>query len=374
MNASIHLQTTAGKAVELETREPAGDLSAFDFHLPEELIAQHPTPGRSQSRLLVWQGGQAEAQHARFDQLLQWLRPGDLLVYNRSRVIRARLQAQRPSGGRLEVFLLGLPADPARTAVLLRPAKRVQLGQVLSFPFSGSSAEVIGKEAGMATLRFASQESLGSAMQLDGSLPLPPYIRRPAGPSAEDERRYQTVFADAPGAVAAPTAGLHFDEQLLASLAQAGVQSAAITLHVGWGTFRPISCEDYRQHAMELERGQVDESVARQLNQARAEGRRIIAVGTTTTRCLESIFEGSFPSGPFQTGIFIYPGYRFRAIDGLITNFHLPRSSLLLLVAALIGTQNLQRLYQDAVQRAYRFYSYGDAMLLLPNTAKEPPC
>lgn len=374
MSASTHPPTAKNKGVAVENREMAGDLSAFDFHLPAELIAQHPAPGRSQSRLLVWQQGRGEVEHARFDQLLQWLRPGDLLVFNRSRVIRARLQALRPSGGRLEVFLLGLPAVPAHTSVLLRPAKRVRIGEVLRFPMSGSSAEVTAKEAGMACLRFASGQDLERAMQLDGALPLPPYIRRPDGPSAEDERRYQTVYADAPGAVAAPTAGLHFDEQLLAALAQAGVQSAAITLHVGWGTFRPISCEDYRQHAMELERGQVEEEVARQLNQARAEGRRILAVGTTTTRCLESIFNGSFPSGPFQTGIFIYPGYRFRAIDGLITNFHLPRSSLLLLVAALIGTQNLQGLYREAVQRAYRFYSYGDAMLLLPNTAKEPPC
>ncbi|MCB1049057.1 MAG: tRNA preQ1(34) S-adenosylmethionine ribosyltransferase-isomerase QueA [Acidobacteria bacterium] len=340
-------------------------LENFCFDLPPELIAQHPAPSRRDARLLVY-SAEIDLRHQRFSEILQFLEPGDVLVLNQTKVIKARCFAQRKSGGQIEVFFLGMPADPHRATVLLRPAKRVQAGERLVFPQSGLEVTCLEKAQGQAVLDCGNFEQLRTILDQDGQIPLPPYIKRQNGFSSEDESRYQTVFARDPGAVAAPTAGLHFDEALLNQLRNAGIEICFVTHHVGIGTFKPVSAQDVREHQMESEHYFISDETAGLLNAAKLEGRRIIAVGTTSTRCLESNFSTQFQAGQFDTRLFIYPGYTFQAIDGLITNFHLPGSSLILLVSALIGRESVMNIYQTAIANKYRFYSYGDAMLLLP--------
>jgi len=345
----------------------------YQFELPPDRIAQHPSPRRDASRLMVVSGDRA-AEHLRFAEIGTRLRAGDVLVLNRTKVMKARLYARKDSGARIETFILTIQTDPARVPVLFRPAKRVEIGMSLVFPDSGVEARVIDKgEMGRGTLSFASREALMSAVESDGELPLPPYIKREEGPDAEDAARYQTVYARELGAVAAPTAGLHFTPDLIEALRAAGIELVEITLHVGIGTFKPLVTKDIREHRIDGEHYTISPETARELNRARQEGRRIIAVGTTSTRCLESnCREDGFHPETAVAECYIYPGYRFRAIDGLVTNFHLPGSSLILLVAALVGRERLLALYREAIDRDYRFYSYGDAMLLLPGD--NAPC
>jgi len=336
------------------------------FDLPPERIAQRPVPDRADARLLV-AGKSGPLRHAWVRDLTEFLRPGDALALNQTKVMNARCYGLKDNGVRLELFLLDIQEGPARVPVLVRPAKRVKSGMAIRFPKAGVSATVIEKdEGGRAALAFPDQAALAAVIEADGDLPLPPYIKRESGPSAEDRERYQTVFARELGAVAAPTAGLHFTPELLDALAAKGVEIHYVTLHVGVGTFKPLTVDDIREHRMDPERYRIDPSTAQRLDAVRREGRRLIAVGTTVARCLESNWDGGFHAGAGEATAYIYPGYRFRAVDGMITNFHLPGSTLILLVAALMGRERILEIYREAIARDYRFYSYGDAMLLLP--------
>ncbi|MEM6664512.1 MAG: tRNA preQ1(34) S-adenosylmethionine ribosyltransferase-isomerase QueA [Pseudomonadota bacterium] len=343
------------------------NLSDFDFDLPEDLIALRPVRPRPASRMLVAQG--TETHDAHFNDLADWLRPGDMLVFNDTAVIPARLFGTRTRDGsevKIEALLIRQD-DPAKWTALARPAKRLRPGDRIVF--RGLSADVITREGGEVMLGFdRSDAELDAAIAEAGEMPLPPYIaqRRPA--DAQDREDYQTVFAERPGAVAAPTASLHFDEALVAALSERGVLSTRLTLHVGAGTFLPVKTETIADHKMHAEWGEISESAANAMNIARAAGGRLIAAGTTALRLIESAATEDGTIRPFraETEIFITPGYRFRATDGLITNFHLPRSTLFMLVAAFMGRTRMQRLYAHAIDNGYRFYSYGDGSLLLP--------
>jgi len=345
---------------------PSYTHKSYVFDLPPERIAQHPASQRDGSRLLVAAGSE-NPQHTRFSDIDRFLRPGDVLVLNQTKVMKARCFATKENGVCIETFILSIQADYQHIPVLFRPAKRVKPETVLTFPNSGVRAHVREKgDGGRGQLTFASFQELCSVIEADGELPLPPYIKRETGPDSEDSARYQTVFARDLGAVAAPTAGLHFTPELLAGLEAKGVVSCYVTHHVGIGTFKPMVVDDIRDHKMDAETYTIEASTAKILNRARDEGRRIIAVGTTSTRCLESNFKDGFHPGTDHTDHYIYPGYRFRAINGLITNFHLPGSTLILLVSALVGRERILALYHEAIEQKYRFYSYGDSMLLLP--------
>ncbi len=348
-------------------------VSDFDFDLPEGLIALRPVRPRPASRMLVARGSETVDSHVR--DLPEWLTPGDMLVFNDTRVIPARLtgtrRRSRAGGGeaRIEVTLIRRDGN-GRWTTLARPAKRLAAGDTIAFG-SDLAATVAGKQgAGEVTLDFnRSAGELDTAIAAAGVMPLPPYIARRRPADAQDAEDYQTVFARRPGAVAAPTAALHFDETLLAALAARGVLTERLTLHVGAGTFLPVKTEAIATHRMHAEWGEITAGTAAALNAARRAGGRIIPVGTTALRLIES---AAAPDGivlPFrgETAIFITPGYRFRAIDGLMTNFHLPRSTLFMLVSALMGRERMLRLYAHAVEHRYRFYSYGDSSLLLPD-------
>jgi S-adenosylmethionine:tRNA ribosyltransferase-isomerase len=333
----------------------------FDFELPAELIAQHPAPQRRASRLLrVDRSGQlADAQ---FQDIAQFLDPGDLLVLNDTRVIRARLLGRRASGGRVEVLIERiLDAQTAlahvRASHAPRAGSRLALGQ-------GLDVEVLGREADLFRLRLDGARGWLEALETDGQLPLPPYIHHT--PEAADEERYQTVYARHPGAVAAPTAGLHFDAGLLEQIEARGISIAWVTLHVGAGTFQPMRSAQIAEHRMHSERYIVPAPTAAAIAATRARGRRITAVGTTCVRALEAAAAQSAPGAAVsgETALFITPGYRFLSVDRLITNFHLPRSTLLMLVSAFAGMETIRRAYRHAVEARYRFFSYGDAMLL----------
>jgi S-adenosylmethionine:tRNA ribosyltransferase-isomerase len=342
-------------------------LADFDFELPPELIAQHPAAERSGSRLLDGTG--ALPADRVFRELPALLQPGDLLVFNDTRVIKARLLGEKPTGGAVEALVERvLPNDEVHAH--LRASKSPKPGSIVRFagPSGGGfDAQVLGRagpDDALFHLRFP-----GSPLELlqqHGHVPLPPYIEH--ADNADDERRYQTVFAARPGAVAAPTAALHFDEPLLAALAARGVQRAAVTLHVGAGTFQPVRAERIAEHRMHSEWFEVSAQTVAAIAAARARGGRIVAVGTTTLRALESAARTSAP-GPLQpytgdTDIFITPGFDFRVVDRLITNFHLPKSTLMMLVSAFAGHAHLMALYRHAIESRYRFFSYGDSMLL----------
>ncbi|MEX1197470.1 MAG: tRNA preQ1(34) S-adenosylmethionine ribosyltransferase-isomerase QueA [Pseudohongiellaceae bacterium] len=345
-------------------------LSDFHYELPEELIAHHPTGRRSDSRLLCMDRGSGSLQHRIFHELPELLTDRDLLVFNNTRVIPARLLGAKESGGRLEALLERvLSADEA--LVQLRVSKSPGPGTWLRFDARRDGeapleAEVLGREDNFYRLRFRAGSALPGALDGYGHMPLPPYIRREDGP--EDEERYQTVFGERSGAVAAPTAGLHFDEALLQRLREQGVESATVTLHVGSGTFQPVRTEDIREHRMHSEWIEVSPAVCDRVRACRERGGRVVAVGTTAVRSLESAARDSEDGLPRptrgETDIFIYPGYRFRAVDAMITNFHLPESTLIMLVSAFAGRDNLLAAYREAVARRYRFFSYGDAMFL----------
>ena len=351
-------------------------LSDFDFHLPEDRIALRPARPRDAARLLhVGQGG-ALGDHTMLD-LPELLQPGDLLVLNNTSVIPAALTGERPAravggGGpaRIELNLHTRVSEDSWRA-FARPAKRVREGDTIHFP-EGLSATVMAKaDGGDIALQFnASGADLDDALESAGNPPLPPYIASKREADAQDRADYQTLFSDPArkGSVAAPTAGLHFTDRLFAALEARGVSTTQLTLHVGAGTFLPVKTENVSEHAMHAEWYEISEGTAAAINTARAEGRRVIPVGTTALRTLESAAdnEGRVRAGSAETAIFITPGYRFRVTDALLTNFHLPRSTLFMLVSALAGLEVMQGAYSHAIARGYRFFSYGDASLLIP--------
>jgi len=335
--------------------------SDFHYDLPEELIAQAPLPERSASRLLLVPPAPAPFDDRHVRDLPGLLEPGDLLVFNDTRVIPARLFGQKESGGRVEILIERLlPEAQARAQV--RASKPLRAGGRILLD-AGGQAEVLGRDGEFYHLRFEVEGGLEGWLLKAGRLPLPPYIRRE--PGQDDQERYQTVFARKVGAVAAPTAGLHFDEPLLQALRERGVQSGHVTLHVGAGTFQPVRVEDVREHRMHSEWLNVGAELVAQVRRTREAGGRVIAVGTTVVRALESAMrDGELHPFAGETRIFIFPGYRIRSVDALLTNFHLPESTLLMLVSAFAGRERIMEAYRHAVERRYRFFSYGDAMLL----------
>ena len=351
------------------------EISSYDFELPPELVAQQPLAQRDASRLLVLERATGARQHRSFTDLPQLLRPGDLLVTNRSRVLPARLLGRRPGGGEAEILLVRRHAPDLWDAMVrpgrrLRPGAVVDVGPGLRVRIEGpeTGAPAAGDRAPPSPLRrvrlLLDGLDADTALEHHGHVPLPPYIRRPDAPSDRD--RYQTVYAREGGSVAAPTAGLHFTTALLERLHERGIERAELVLHVGPGTFRPVEAQDVREHRVDPERFTIPADTAAAVDRARAEGRRVVAVGTTATRALESALGpgGRLHPGEGETDLVIVPGFHFRAVDALVTNFHLPRSSLLLLVSAFGGRERVLSAYAEAVRQRYRFYSYGDAMLL----------
>jgi S-adenosylmethionine:tRNA ribosyltransferase-isomerase len=362
--------------------------SAFYFDLPPDLIAQHPAAARDASRLLVVHRNTDHLEHRAFTDLLTYLRPGDVLVLNDSKVIPARLRGvNSKTGGAFEILLL---EENSRNDwwAMMRPGKRARVGTELSLidlhgERTSISATVLETNAeGHRRVRFEQRANVSPSnfdildgLDVMGEIPLPPYIRRDAGDSsAEDRARYQTVYANEKGSVAAPTAGLHFTEEVFSRIRELGVDVCHVTLHVGLGTFAPVKAERVEEHAMHFERYRVDKSVAQKINTAKSQGRRIIAVGTTSVRVLETVArenDGAIVSGSGRTNIFIYPPFLFRVVDALVTNFHLPCSTLLMLVSAFAapgqsnGREKILAAYAEAVRERYRFFSYGDAMLIL---------
>ena len=351
-------------AADLATRGDAIDLADYDFALPQDRIAQHPACERDGARLLRLDRATGAVAHRSVLDLPSLLESGDLLVVNATRVLPAKLRGRKASGGAAEALLLG-PAASGGTRALVRARGRLRVGLELVFEGAGESlaASVTALEPdGVAVLAFDGESSPYAL----GEMPLPPYIRRDA-PEPEDASRYQTLFARVPGAVAAPTAGLHLSERLLAALRDRGVQRAEVVLHVGAGTFRPIGPHELDTRRLHAERFELPAATADAIAATRSRGRRVVAVGTTTTRVLEARADGvgGVVPGEGETDLFLLPGSRFRVVDALLTNFHLPRSSLLLLVAAFAGRERVLAAYAEAVRCGYRFFSYGDAMLVL---------
>jgi len=341
-------------------------LRDFDFELPVELVAQEPLAERAASRLLVVRRDTGGIEHARFADLPKLLLPGDLLVRNETRVIPARLHGRKASGGQIELLLVErIGGEGELWRCMTRSSKPARPGCKLIF------AEGIGGEVtadlgdGWRTIRFDCPGDLLIHLESIGEMPLPHYIQR--SPVATDRERYQTVYAREPGAVAAPTAGLHFSEETFAALTARGIETCGLTLHVGPGTFQPVRVDHLDEHRMHRESFAIPEVTATAVNRARAEGHRVVALGTTSTRALESAADeqGRLHSGPAETQLFIRPGYRFRVTDAMITNFHLPKSTLLILVAAFAGRELIFEAYRQAVVEKYRFFSYGDCMLIL---------
>jgi len=355
-------------------------LSEFDYELPEELIAQQPLERRDASRMLIVNRDALTLQDSRFERLAEYVQSGDVMVVNNTRVFAARLMGQRdPSGGRVEVLLVHEleSKDPSASTdgrpsqiweALVRPAHRLKPGSFVRFGSSHLHAKVLEESAkGFKILKFEGDQPLEKLFEELGQTPLPPYIRRPLGTSAADNERYQTVFAREKGAIAAPTAGLHFTPQVTEALIANGARVVEITLHVGYGTFQPVRVDKIEQHQVDAEFYEIEEDAAHAINEARARGGRVIAVGTTTVRALESAAntKGLVEPGKSETELTIIPGYEFRITDVLLTNFHLPRSSLLLLVSAFAGRNLTLEAYRHAVTERYRFYSYGDCMLVI---------
>lgn len=337
-------------------------LSEFDFPFDEALIADHPVSPRDHARLLIVpRKGEPAFQHARVNDLPNLLRSDDVVVLNDTKVIPARLHGtKRSTGGKIEALLVR-PLKETSWEVLLKG--HVDVGQVLEFQ-EEATAEVLERSQERTVLRIDTHGSIKDLLEKIGEVPLPPYIKRPA--DERDKEAYQTVFAQSEGAVAAPTAGLHFTQRLFAALEQKGIQLVTVTLHVGTGTFRPVTVDRIEDHHMAAEWFDISEAAAQRLNAAKAEGRRIVAVGTTSVRTLESAINeaGKIRPGPGETRLFITPGFRFAMVDALLTNFHLPRTTLLMLVSAFGGLDQLRAAYAEAINARYRFYSYGDAMLI----------
>ncbi|RUR29732.1 tRNA preQ1(34) S-adenosylmethionine ribosyltransferase-isomerase QueA [Vreelandella andesensis] len=337
----------------------------FHFELPDELIARYPSEQRSDCRLLCVDGQSGALEHRRFPDLLELLEPGDLLVFNDTRVIPARLHGHKASGGKVEM-LLERPLDSHRGLAHIRSSKSPKPGTELIFE-GDIHAVVEGRRDALFELRFLGDTPMIALLEKHGHMPLPPYITR--DDELSDRERYQTVYARRDGAVAAPTAGLHFDQPLLDALAEKGINSAFVTLHVGAGTFQPVRVDNILEHHMHSEWIEVSEAACQKVRDTQAAGKRVIAVGTTSVRCLESAClkssDGQIAPYSGDTDIFIYPGYEWRCVDALITNFHLPESTLLMLVSAFAGHEHMMRAYHAAVDERYAFFSYGDAMLLI---------
>ncbi|MDL5041159.1 tRNA preQ1(34) S-adenosylmethionine ribosyltransferase-isomerase QueA [Heyndrickxia coagulans] len=339
-------------------------LDLFDYDLPEELIAQTPLKNRSDSRLMVLDKKTGEIEHSVFKNITQYLRPGDCLVLNNTKVLPARLFGIKDeTGAKIEVLLLKqLEGD--RWETLVKPAKRVKTGTVVRFG-DGKLSAVCAEELdhGGRVMKFRYEGIFYEVLNELGKMPLPPYIKE----QLEDQDRYQTVYAKEPGSAAAPTAGLHFTEALLKKIEAMGVKIVYITLHVGLGTFRPVNEENIENHDMHAEFYQVSEEAARTIMEVKENGGRVFSVGTTSTRTLETVASahgGKIVASSGWTDIFIYPGYQYKAIDALITNFHLPKSTLIMMVSALAGRENILHAYETAVKEKYRFFSFGDAMLI----------
>ncbi len=339
--------------------------SDFDYELPEERIAQEPVTPRDASRLLVLRPD-GRREHRIFSELDRLLSPGDLLVFNDTKVLPARLVGRKETGGRVELLLCE-PLEGGlgrRWRAMGQASKPIREGSAVAF--DGLSARILAAEGEgfYEVLLDREGDALEAALSRAGKIPLPPYVRREPGPL--DRERYQTIWAREPGSAAAPTAGLHFTEPLLARLEARGVRRTALTLHVGPGTFLPVRVEDVEEHRMHAERYEVPAAAAAEIAACRERGGRVVAVGTTTVRTLESAFDGErVVAGPGRTALFVRPGHAFRTVDALVTNFHLPRSTLLMLACAFGGTERVLAAYGDAVSRGYRFFSYGDAMLLI---------
>jgi S-adenosylmethionine:tRNA ribosyltransferase-isomerase len=340
-------------------------LSDFEYELPAELIAQHPARERGASRLLHLDGARGVWHDRMFRDLPELVLPGDVLVLNDTRVIKARLIGRKASGGQVEA-LVERVLDSERVLAQLRASKTPHIGTQLEFATSKGpsvTAEVLGRRGEFFELRFVDCKDVFALLEDAGSIPLPPYITH--APDAEDAVRYQTIYAQTPGAVAAPTAGLHFDAAMFAALKAGGVKLASLTLHVGAGTFQPVRVENLAEHRMHNEWYSLPQATVDAIHTARTTGKRVIAVGTTSLRALESAAaEGALRAGNAETRLFILPGHRFHIVDRLLTNFHLPRSTLLMLVSAFAGVDNVRRAYQHAIEQRYRFFSYGDAMLI----------
>jgi S-adenosylmethionine:tRNA ribosyltransferase-isomerase len=351
-------------------------LSDYNYELPEELIAQKPVDRRDQSNLLVMDRRAGKLSHHRFDMLDHFLRPGDVLVINDTAVIPGRLVGRKDSGGKVEVLICNFSSNGnpktlnARRVFecLVKTAKPLKPGRELYFD-EGLGAEVIERCNGTYIIQFHTEGEFETLLDRIGQVPLPPYISRSPKlePPCDDRAAYQTVYATEKGAVAAPTAGLHFTPELLEKLKAGGIATVSLTLHVGYGTFLPVRSKDIRSHHMHAESYSIPEQAADKINSARKAGQRVVAVGTTCVRTLEFVSDsaGYVRAENGCCDLFIYPGYRFKAVDAMITNFHLPRSTLLILVSAFAGRQNVLHAYQEAIKRKYRFYSYGDAMLIV---------
>ena len=345
------------------------NVSDYDYFLPEEQIAQDPLADRSSSKLLVLDKNTGETSHHVFKEIIDYLNPGDCLCINNTKVIPARLIGRKKTGGVVEVLLLKrLEDEKSKWEVLTRPGKKARVGDEIIFGGEGPEdfdllcrvTEV--KEDGNRIVEFEYDGIFEEILDKLGQMPLPPYITH----RLEDKNRYQTVYAKIEGSAAAPTAGLHFTNELLEQIKEKGVKVVSVTLHVDLGTFRPVQVENILDHKMHSEYYEVSEETAKILNETKANGGRIISVGTTSTRTLESVTDenGIVHAGSGETQIFIYPGYKFKAIDGLITNFHLPKSTLIMLVSALAGRKNVLNAYKEAVEKKYRFFSFGDAMFI----------
>jgi S-adenosylmethionine:tRNA ribosyltransferase-isomerase len=346
-------------------------LTDYDYKLPAELIAQEPAGRRDHSRLLRLDRSTGEASHHRFDEIAAFLSAGDVLVVNDTAVVKARLLGRKASGGKVEVLLLDYaggsrPSGSRRFSCecLVKSSKPTRRGARIFFG-EGLTGKIIAADAGTCRVEFSSEEDFDAALDRLGHVPLPPYIRRPDQPW--DRKAYQTVYASVRGAVAAPTAGLHFTPELVRLLQARQVAVVPITLHVGYGTFAPVRVEDIREHRMHAERFSIPADTAAAVSAARAIGKRVVAVGTTVVRTLEfaTDAQGRLAAGSGTCSLFIYPGFRFKVVDAMITNFHLPRSTLLMLVSAFAGRENILNAYRAAVRKRYRFYSYGDAMVIL---------
>ncbi len=347
-------------------------LSDFDYSLPKQLIAQYPCSRRQDSRLLVLERAKGKISHRKFPNIVDYFSPGDCLVLNNTRVVRARMLGRRESvhtgsgGGKQEIFLLEeLSRDVYR--VLARPAKKLTVGTKVLFNNGSVSAIVLADQGMSKTIKFSGNGKIENLWQRLGRVPLPPYIKRE--PQELDKQRYQTVYAAEPGATAAPTAGLHFTKELLKAIQDKGVNIAYLTLHVSYGTFAPVKCEDITRHKMHKERFGLPRSTAELVEATKKKKKKIFAVGTTSVRVLEACAGLANTTAPGArsgaTGLFIYPPYRFKAVDCLLTNFHFPKSTLLMLVSAFAGRELILKAYQEAIKKKYRLFSYGDAMLIL---------
>lgn len=337
-------------------------LEQFDFELPEELIAQHPLTERTASRLMTLNKRTGETAHHTFSDLIEYLRPGDALILNDTRVIPARLYGVKPDTGAKVEFLLLKETGTDTWEVLVRPGKKVRPGTTVSFGDGRLTAEVLETtEEGGRIVRFSYEGIFYEVLDSLGEMPLPPYITE----QLEDDERYQTVFSKHRGSVAAPTAGLHFTTEFLQQIQEKGISIGYVTLHVGLGTFRPVSAEDILEHKMHAEYYDMPEQTAALIASTKANGGRVICVGTTACRTVESVGQkGEVKASSGWTDIFIHPGYEFTLVDALLTNFHLPKSSLIMLISALAGHENVMRAYEEAVRERYRFFSFGDAMFI----------